>query len=90
MGALRSATRVVLVSVGLTAAAIAAAPASGAAPGHTSCKALGALNVSEARDGTLVPELQSLPRGAVDDLIAVVQVGGTFGGEAVPAFCEPK
>ena len=90
MNAVRKATRVLAVTTAFTAAAIATAPASGAAPGHTSCKALGELTVSEAHDKTLAPELHSLPRGTVDDLIAVVQVGGTFGGEAVPAFCVPK
>jgi hypothetical protein len=90
MHAIRKTTAVLFATAGLTAAAIAAAPASGAVPGHTSCKAYGALTVGEAHDKTLAPELQSLPRGTVDDLVAVVQVGGTFGGETVPAFCVPK
>jgi hypothetical protein len=90
MGALRTTARTLAVAACLSAGAIATAPASGAAPGHESCKAYGALVASEAHDGTLVPELKSLPRGTVDDLIAIVQVGGTFGGEAVPPFCEPK
>jgi len=74
----------------MTAAAIAAASPSGAVPGHTSCKAYGQLTVTEAHDKTLASELQSLTRGTVDDLIAVVQLGGTFGGEVVPPFCIPK
>jgi hypothetical protein len=37
-----------------------------------------------------VPELENLPRGTLDDLIAVVQVGGTFGDEDVPPFCTPN
>ena len=66
-----------------------AAP-SGAVPGHTSCKGYGELTASEAHAKTLVTELQSLPHGTVDDLIALVQVGGTFDGETVPPFCTPK
>jgi hypothetical protein len=90
IGALRSTRRALLVAAGLTVAAIATASPSGAVPGHTSCKGYGHLSVSEAHTKTLVPELHSLPRGTVDDLIAIVQVGGTFGGEAVPPFCIPK
>ncbi len=90
MGAVRKATRVMLLTAGLTASAIVTAAPSGAVPGHTSCKGYGQLTVSEAHDRTLAPELHGLPRGTVDDLIALVQVGGTFGGEVVPAFCTPK
>jgi hypothetical protein len=90
MGAIGRAARALAVTAGITAAAVATASPSGAVPGHTSCKAYGQLTVSEAHDGTLVPELQSLPRGTVDDLIALVQVGGTFGDEIVPPFCEPR
>jgi hypothetical protein len=90
MRPLRNTSRALLVAVGLTAAAIATASPSAAVPGHTSCEGYGQLTASEARAKTLVPELQSLPRGTVDDLIAVVQVGGTFGDEVVPPFCVPK
>lgn len=90
MGALRAIRRALLVTAGLAAAAIAPAAPSGAVPGHTSCKGYGQLIVSEAHTKTLVPELHSLPRGTVDDLIAVVHVGGTFGDEVVPPFCLPK
>lgn len=89
-GAIRTTTRTLAIAACVTVAVNATAPASGAAPGHKSCKQLGALTVSEAHDGTLVPELQGLPRGTVDDLIAVVQIGGSFGGAIVPPFCEPK
>ena len=64
------------------------APAADAAPRHTSCKELGALVASEAREGTVGEENRSVPHGTVDDLIHVVQVGGNFLGEPVPAFCE--
>jgi hypothetical protein len=90
MRALRSTSRALVVTAGLTAAAIATASPSGAVPGHASCKGYGELTVSEAHAKTLVPELHSLPRGTIDDLIAVVQVGGTFGDEVVPPFCIPK
>jgi hypothetical protein len=90
MGTIRTPLRVAVVSAGLTAAAIATAAPGGAVPGHTSCKGYGELTVSEAHAKTLAPELQSLPRGTVDDLIALVQVGGTFDGETVPPFCTPK
>jgi hypothetical protein len=90
MGALRSTGRALVATAGITVGAIAAAAPSGAAPGHTSCKELGALVTSEAQAGTIGPENRSLPPGTVDDLIAIVQVGGTFGDEIVPPFCTPK
>jgi hypothetical protein len=90
MGALRTTGRLLVVTAGLAVAATATASPSGAVPGHTSCKGYGQLTASEAQTGTLVPELHSLPRGTIDDLIAVVQVGGTFGDEPVPAFCTLK
>jgi hypothetical protein len=90
MAALRTTARVLVVTAGFTVAAIAPASPSGAVPGHTSCKGLGALVASEAQAGTVGAENRSLPHGTVDDLIAVVQVGGTFGDEVVPPFCTPK
>jgi hypothetical protein len=90
MGALRSIGRTAVVTAGLTVAAIATASPSGAVPGHTSCKDLGSLVASEAHAGTIGAENRSLPHGSVDDLIAVVQVGGTFGDEVVPPFCTLK
>ncbi len=90
MRPLRRPRRALLVAAGLAAAIIAMASPSGAVPGHTSCKGYGQLNASEAQAGTLVPELRSLPRGTLDDLIAVVQVGGTFGDEVIPPFCLSK
>lgn len=90
MRALRTTRRALLTSAGLAAAAIATASPSGAVPGHTSCKDLGALVASEAQAGTVGAENRSLPHGTVDDLIAIVQVGGTFGDEVVPPFCTPK
>jgi hypothetical protein len=90
MSAIRTTSRAVLVAAVVTATAIAAASPSGAVPGHTSCKAIGQLTASEAHAGTLVSELHGLPRGTVDDLIALVQVGGTVGDELVPPLCIPK
>jgi hypothetical protein len=90
MGALRSTRRALLVTGGLTVAAIATASPSGAVPGHRSCKDLGALVASEAHAGTIGAEQRALPHGTADDLIAIVQVGGDFGGEVVPPFCVPK
>lgn len=74
----------------LVTTTVIATPAAGATPGHTSCKPMGALVAEEARAGTVGQENQSLPHGTVDDLVHVVQVGGVFFGETVPAFCEPK
>jgi hypothetical protein len=90
MGARRSTARTLVVTAGFTVAAIATASPSGAVPGHTSCKDLGALVASEAHAGTIAAENRSLPHGTLDDLIAIVQVGGTFGDEVVPPFCTPK
>ena len=90
MRSLRGTRRALLVTAGLTIATIATASPSGAVPGHTSCKDLGALVASEAQAGTVGTENRSLPHGTVDDLIAIVQVGGTLGGEVVPPFCVPR
>ena len=90
MGAIRAIARAGLLAGGLSAAALATAAPSGAVPGHTSCKGFGQLTVSEAQSKTIASELHSLPRGTVDDLIALVQIGGTFDGEVVPPFCTPK
>jgi hypothetical protein len=90
MRALRSTRRALLVTAGLIVAAIATASPGGAVPGHTSCRGLGALVASEAHAGTLGAEQRSLPHGTADDLIAIVQVGGTVGEEVIPPFCDPK
>jgi len=84
-------TRTLLISGVVTLAGVigTALPAA-AVPGHTSCAGLGALTVSEAHDGSLVTELRSLPPGSAAQLVALVQVGGTFDGEPVPAFCVLK
>ena len=83
-------TRSLISATALTAIALATASTVGATRGHTSCKDLGALVASEARAGTVGEENRSLPHGTVDDLIHIVQVGGEFEGETVPAFCQPK
>jgi hypothetical protein len=82
--------RITLVSAAIAAGAVVTAPTAHAVPGHTSCRDLGALTVSEAQDQTLAPELRSIPPGSVDDLIALVQTGGELDGETIPRFCEPK
>jgi hypothetical protein len=79
-----------VVTAGLTLAAVATASPSGAVQRHTSCKDLGALVASEAQAGTIGAENRSLPHGTVDDLLHTVQVGGAFGDEVVPPFCTPK
>ena len=61
-----------------------------AAPGHTSCRALGATTAAEARDHAVAPEILAFAPGSVDDLIALVQLGGTFEGEIVEPLCVPK
>jgi hypothetical protein len=89
MGAVKI-TRVLIVSATITALPALSATPAGARPGHTSCQDLGALVASEARAGTIGEENSSLPRGSVDDLLHAVQVGGTYFGEPIPAFCQPK
>ena len=61
-----------------------------AAAGHTSCRELGATTAAEAKAHTVAPEVLEFAPGGVDDLIALVQLGGTFGGETVPPLCQPK
>ena len=90
MGPLRSNRRVLVVTAGLTLAAVATASPSSAASRHTSCRDLGALVASEAHAGTIGAENRSLPHGTVDDLLHTVQLGGTFGDEVIPPFCTPK
>ncbi len=90
MRAIRTAITFAVATSSVTVVMVVTAPAGGAAPGHRSCQGFGALTASEAHDKTVASELHSLPRGTVDDLIAVVQVGGSFGGEDVPAFCVLK
>ena len=82
--------RSVICAATLTLVSLATATTANAASGHTSCKDLGALVASEAGAGTVGEENRSLPHGTVDDLIHIVQVGGEFEGEPVPAFCQPK
>ena len=89
MAAVKRCARVLVVA-GLAAAPLLTGPTAAAAPGHASCKNLGALVASEAHDQSIADEIQSLPRGAQDDLIQAVQIGGVFFGEPVPAFCQPK
>lgn len=67
-----------------------AAHAASAAPGHTSCRALGATTAAEARDHAVAPEILAFAPGSVDDLIALVQLGGTFEAEIVEGLCVPK
>ena len=90
MCAVRRTLRIAAAAIILFAAAAAIASPAGAAPGHTSCKDLGQLTASEGRARTIAVELKSYPRGTVDDVIALVQLGGTFGDEVVPPFCTPK
>jgi hypothetical protein len=88
MTAMTTLIRALAIGAALTATAVVTAPAAGAVPGHTSCKDLGALVASEAQARTIAEENRSLPHGTIDDLIHVVQVGGEFFGEPVPAFCQ--
>ena len=80
------------IAAGVTAAAITAVPpaTAGATPSHRSCRGLGALAAEEGRNHITGEENPSLPHGSVDDLIHVVQIGGDFLGEPVPAFCDPR
>ncbi|MFN2419329.1 MAG: hypothetical protein ABR593_10455 [Candidatus Limnocylindria bacterium] len=61
-----------------------------AAAGHTTCRDLGATTAAEAREHLVAPEIRDFAPGSVDDLIALVQLGGTFGGETVDPLCQPK
>jgi hypothetical protein len=64
--------------------------AADAAPGHTSCRGLGATTAEEARNHAVAPEIRAFAPGGVDDLIGLVQLGGTFEGETVAPLCVPK
>ncbi|MGI8795526.1 MAG: hypothetical protein ACR2IR_02880 [Acidimicrobiia bacterium] len=59
-------------------------------PGHISCRGFGLHNASEAHQQIIDDEVRSFGPGNVDDVIALVHLGGTFGGEVIPAFCAPK
>jgi hypothetical protein len=87
----RSSThRALVVAATLALPTALGAGTASAASGHTSCRALGATSASEAREGILAPEIQLFAPGSVDDLIALVQLGGTFEGEIVDPLCTPK
>ncbi len=83
-------TRPLAFVAALAAASVAASSTAHAAPGHTSCRALGATTADEARQHLVAPEVLDFAPGQVDDLIALVQLGGTFGGETVDPLCQPK
>lgn len=53
-------------------------------------RALGATTAAEARDHAAASESLAFAPGSVDDLIALVQLGGTFEGEIVEPLCVPK
>jgi hypothetical protein len=67
-----------------------AASSASAAPRHTSCRALGEATAAEARDHAVAPEILTFAPGSVDDLLALVQVGGSFEGEVVEPLCLPR
>jgi hypothetical protein len=67
-----------------------AADTASAAARHTSCRALGATTAGEARSHAVAPEILAFAPKSVDDLIALVQLGGTFEGETVEPLCLPK
>jgi hypothetical protein len=71
-------------------ASLIAPAAADAAPGHTSCRALGATTAEEARNHAVAPEVLAFAPRHVDDLIALVQLGGTFEGEPVAPLCVPR
>jgi hypothetical protein len=82
--------RILIAALTTAAAVIAGAGTADAAAGHTSCRDLGATTAEEAKAHTVAPEVLEFAPGGVDDLIALVQLGGTFGGETVPPLCQPK
>jgi hypothetical protein len=67
-----------------------AAGTASAAPRHTSCRALGATTAAEAKEHAVAPEILTFAPGSVDDLLALVQLGGTFEGEVVEPLCTPR
>lgn len=67
-----------------------AADGASAAPGHTSCRGLGTTTAAEGKDHAVAPEILAFAPGSVNDLIALVQLGGTFEGEIVEPLCVPK
>lgn len=83
-------TRSLVIAVAMTAWFIAGWGTAGAVPGHTSCKGFGGATAEAAHTGVLVPEIRSLAPGFVDDVIALVQVGGEVDGVTVAPLCTPK
>ena len=86
----KSTTRVAAFAMTLTVASLFGTGVAAAIPGHTSCRVFGATSASEARDQTLAGEVLAFTPRHVDDLVALVQAGGTLDGEIVPALCQPK
>jgi hypothetical protein len=91
MGATRrAAIRVLALATTLAVPMVVGADVAAAAPGHTSCRSLGQTNASEAQAHVLASEILAFAPGSVDDLVALVQLGGTFDGEVVEPLCTPK
>lgn len=82
--------RIAVAAIVVGLAPLLAADTASAATGHTSCRTLGATTAAEARDHAVAPEILAFAPGSVDDLIALVQLGGTFDGEVVEPLCLPK
>ena len=79
-----------VAGITFAAAFLSGAGGAAAAPGHTSCRDLGAETAREAKAHAVAPEILAFAPGGVDDLIALVQLGGTFEGEPVPPLCVPR
>lgn len=69
--------------------ALSAGPAS-AHPGHTSCKNFGQHNATEARQQLIDDEVRAFGPRNVDDIVALVHLGGTFDSEPIPALCVTR
>ena len=82
--------KLIIAAATVAVSTIALGGTAGAVPGHTSCRGLGQHNAGEAQTGVLVDEVHYFGPGNIDDVVALVQIGGTFGDEVVPALCTLK
>ncbi len=67
-----------------------ASPSTGRESGlsaYTSVKEFGQQNAAVGKAGLVAEEVLSFGPGNVDDVVALVHLGGTFDGMTVPALC---
>lgn len=77
----------IMVTAATTLALLVVPQVAHAHPGHASCRGYGQLIAAEAREGIIADEIGSYEPGAVDDVVRLVHLGGSFDGMEVPSFC---